>query len=93
MLKDRHLSIDIARFGGLIDFRINGFAGLAASNVVAYDGVLHGVSNVLIPPKEVNGHLEAWTGEELSEDDLKERLEPFVSADGKENTSFGDLEL
>ena len=80
LLHGHSLSIDIARFGGLIDFRINGFTGLAAANLVAADGVVHVLSSVLIPPKEVNGRLEAYKGEELTEEELKKRLEPLVNS-------------
>ena len=42
---------------------------------ITYDGVIHVVSNVLIPPKSVGGMLQEWNGEELDVEDLKARLD------------------
>jgi len=78
LLEDRSLSIDVARYGRLIDIKINGFSRVAVQDGVAKDGVIHVLSSVLIPPKQIGGVMRQWDGEELSEDDLMERLEPFV---------------
>lgn len=59
--------------------RINGFLGVAVYDGVAKDGVVHVVNNVLIPPKKVDDKLVEWNGEDLTEEDLKTRLEPFVN--------------
>lgn len=76
-LKDKHLSVDIARYGRLITIKINGFTRVAVSDGVAADGVLHVIPNVLIPPKEPSNTPialdETWSIEEL-----KESLAPFV---------------
>jgi hypothetical protein len=41
--------------------------------------VIHVVSDVLIPPKQrPDGNAQQWLGEEMSEEDLMERLQPFV---------------
>ena len=45
---------------------------------------------MLIPPKKLDGKLVPWKGEELTEEDLKERLEPFVS---KEESSQEERNL
>lgn len=45
---------------------------------IARDGVIHVTSGVLIPPKSVGGNLQEWQGEELTVEEFKERLEPFV---------------
>ncbi|MCJ1387393.1 hypothetical protein MMC18_000236 [Xylographa bjoerkii] len=78
LLEGRSLSIDIARYGRLIDLKINGFSRVAIQDGVAKDGVIHVISSVLIPPKQMGGVMQQWDGEELSEEDLMERLEPFV---------------
>lgn len=79
LLKDRQLSVDIARYGGFISIKINGFSSVSVQDGIAEDGVLHVVSSVLIPPKHVGGaDVEQYAGEELTVEDLKERLEPFV---------------
>lgn len=76
LLEDRSLSIDIARYGALISIKINGFSGVAVQDGVAKDGVIHVVSSVLIPPKTPGG--VAYQGEDISVEDLKDRLEEFV---------------
>lgn len=78
LLEDKSLSIDIGRYGRLISIRINGFADVNIEDGIAADGVIQVISNVLIPPKSVGGVQQQWQGEELSEEDLKERLVPFV---------------
>ena len=80
MLKDRSLSIDVGRYGRLISIKINGFSTVTIEDGIAADGVIQVVSNVLIPPKQVGGVREQWHGEELSEKELIERLQPFVDA-------------
>jgi len=41
--------------------------------------VIHVVSDVLIPPKQrPDGVEQQWLGEEMSEEELMERLQPFV---------------
>lgn len=51
---------------------------------ICYDGVLHVISNVLIPPKSVGGMMEEWNGEEIEVEDLKERLSPVPDDDDEE---------
>jgi len=78
LLKDHYLSVDIARFGRLIDIRINGFTHVSVSDGVAKDGVIQALSGVLIPPKKVGEDLVQYQGEDLTVEDLKQRLEPFA---------------
>jgi hypothetical protein len=78
LLEDRYLSIDVARYGRLIEIKINAFTRVAIADGVAKDGVIHVLSSVLIPPKKIGGVLVQYNGEELTEEDLIERLEPFV---------------
>ena len=51
---------------------------------ITYDGVIHIVSNVLIPPKSVGGMMQEWNGEEVEVEDLVER---FAMADEDEEES------
>ena len=81
ILEGKSLSIDIGRFGRLISIKINGFAEVTIEDGIAKDGVIQVVSSVLIPPKNVGGVMQQWQGEELSEEELKDRLEPFVGQD------------
>ena len=79
-LKDKSLSVDVLRYGGFISIKINGFSTVTIQDGIAEDGVIQVVSNVLIPPKDVD-RKGFWAGEELTVEDLKERLEPFVEQD------------
>ncbi|KAI9813544.1 MAG: hypothetical protein M1832_006275 [Thelocarpon impressellum] len=76
LLEDRYLSVDVARYGGFISIKINGFTDVAIQDGIAKDGVIQILSDVLIPPKKLGG--KHWQGEELSVEELKERLEPLV---------------
>lgn len=79
LLEKRNLSVDIARYGGFISIKINGFSSVSVQDGVAEDGVLHVVSSVLIPPKHVGGgEEEFYQGGEISVEELKERLQPYV---------------
>ncbi|KAF2810019.1 FAS1 domain-containing protein [Mytilinidion resinicola] len=79
-LKDKSLAVDVTRFGPFVTIKINRFSKVAIANGVAKDGVIHIVSNVLIPPKKTSGSAEPsfWNGEELTVEEFKDRLEPFV---------------
>ncbi|KAL9100466.1 MAG: hypothetical protein Q9163_004156 [Psora crenata] len=83
LLEDKSLSIDVARYGRIINIKINAFSTVTIEDGIAADGVIHVVSNVLIPPKSVGGIMQQWEGEELDIGDLRERLEPY--------TGFGEL--
>jgi uncharacterized surface protein with fasciclin (FAS1) repeats len=87
LLDDRSIAVDIARFGPFITIKINGFTRVAVQDGVAKDGVIHIVSDVLIPPKKLGGAGEKdeglWMGEEMSVEEFKERLGPFMEEDDK----------
>jgi uncharacterized surface protein with fasciclin (FAS1) repeats len=76
LLHSRSLSIDVARYGGLISIKINGFNSVSVQDGIAKDGVVHVVSSILIPPKTPGG--VAYQGEDITLEDFKERFEPFV---------------
>jgi len=79
VLDDKFLAVDVSRYGPFVSIRINGFSRVTVHDGVASDGVIQVVSNVLIPPKNAaNGEQIQWEGEELSVEDLKERLMPLV---------------
>lgn len=93
LLEDHSLGIDIARYGRLIEIKINGFSRVSVPDGVAMDGVLHVVSEVLIPPKKLaNGKLDMWDGAgELTENDLIERLQGLV--EGEYDEGYESMEL
>ncbi len=79
LLKDRHLEIDVARFGALIEIKINAFSRVAYQDLVAKDGVIQIPNRVLIPPKQYKSGEEVYyQGGEISEEELREHLEPYV---------------
>lgn len=78
VLHGKYLAVDVTRYGPFVAIKINGFSSVTIHDGVASDGVIQVVSNVLIPPKNANGEQVYWEGEELSVEELKERLQPFV---------------
>lgn len=76
-LEGKSLAIDIARFGRLIEIKINGYNRVAIPDGIAKDGVVHVLNSVLIPPKKP-GVLDTEVEGEMSVEELKERLEPYV---------------
>jgi len=79
VLKGKYLAVDVARYGPFVTIRINGFSRVTVHDGVASDGVIQVVSDVLVPPKNAaSGEQSFWQGEEMSVDELKERLAPFV---------------
>ena len=76
LLDDKSLSIDVARFGGIIAIRINGFNSVSIQDGIAKDGVIHVLSSVLIPPKTPRGL--QWSGEEMTVEEFKDRFDAFV---------------
>lgn len=75
-LQGKSLSIDIARYGRLITMKINGFTRVSVLDGVAADGVIHVLSNVLIPPKTPAA--QSASDDSLTLEEFKERLAPFV---------------
>lgn len=76
LLEDKSLSIDVARYGGFISIKINGFASVAVQDGIAKDGVIQVVSSVLIPPKTPGAVAES-VEEEMDLEEFKERFETF----------------
>jgi uncharacterized surface protein with fasciclin (FAS1) repeats len=78
VLDGKYLAVDVARYGPFVTIRINGFSRVTVHDGVASDGVIQVVSDVLVPPKNAAGEQVQWRGEEMSVEEFKERLEPFV---------------
>jgi len=76
LLDDKSLSIDVARYGGFISIKINGFSSVSVQDGIAKDGVIHVVSSVLIPPKTPGG--AQYMGEEMSVEEFKERFDEYI---------------
>ncbi|KAF4549961.1 Fasciclin domain-containing protein 7 [Elsinoe fawcettii] len=78
LLEGRELSVDIARYGGFISIKINGFARVTVQDGIARDGVIHVVGDVLVPPKKFPPGNAVEEFGEMDVEDLKERLEPYL---------------
>jgi len=52
LLRGQSLSVDIKRWGRVIDVRVNGFLSVEVVDGVAMDGVVHVLGDVLLPPKD-----------------------------------------
>jgi len=84
VLKGKYLAVDVAKYGPFVSIRINGFSRVTVHDGVASDGVIQVVSDVLIPPKNAaSGEQSFWQGQEMSVEDLKERLQPFVDGNAE----------
>jgi len=77
LLDDKSLSIDVARYGGFISIKINGFNRVAIQDGIARDGVVHVVNSVLIPPRSVGGKEVVVEEGEMDLEEFKERLIPY----------------
>jgi uncharacterized surface protein with fasciclin (FAS1) repeats len=77
LLDEKSLSIDVARYGGFISMKINGFSSVAVQDGIARDGVIHVVSSVLIPPKTPRGREEVEEDGDMELEEFKERLIPY----------------
>ncbi|KAL8835851.1 MAG: hypothetical protein Q9170_003145 [Blastenia crenularia] len=77
-LEDKSLAVDVARYGRLIEIKVNAFARVDIQDGIAADGVIQVVSDVLIPPKKIDRMEYHWQGDDLTVEDLKERLEPMI---------------
>ncbi len=78
LLDGKPLGVDIGKWGPFTIIKVNGFVTVTAPDGIAKDGVLHGISNVLIPPKKLQPNAEPEG--EISVEDLIERLEPYAEA-------------
>lgn len=88
LLGGRPVGVDIARYGGFISIKLNGFVTVTVQDGIAKDGVVHMLSNVLIPPKKIGDgddddhhhHDDSLRADEsLSVEQLKERLAPYFA--------------
>jgi uncharacterized surface protein with fasciclin (FAS1) repeats len=75
-LEGKSLSVDVARYGRLITIKINGFTRVSVTDGIAADGVIHVLSNVLIPPKTPGGL--SFAEEDMDLEEFKARFAPYV---------------
>jgi len=83
-LLGKNLSIDILRYGRFISYKINGFTRVVVQDGIVMEGVFQIPDSVLIPPKKAPGPGMLRDGtsdvldENMSVEELKERLEPYL---------------
>ncbi|ROW02963.1 hypothetical protein VSDG_01762 [Cytospora chrysosperma] len=82
LLPEKNVAIDVARFAGFIRVKINGYIPVKVQDGVAKNGVIHVPGHVLIPPHK-HGENAEEIGNEISVEELKERLADFVERDGE----------
>jgi Secreted and surface protein containing fasciclin-like repeats len=78
LLHDLPLSVDIRRWHGWVTILVNGFTRVLIRDGVAADGVIHVIDQVLVPPCKHGGNGENLKSGEVSVEELKARLEPYV---------------
>ncbi|KAF3771306.1 FAS1 domain-containing protein [Cryphonectria parasitica EP155] len=97
LLGDKNIAIDVARLGGFIRVKVNGYIPIATQDVIAKNGAIHLPARVLIPPHKHGRHHAEEMDEEISVEELMERLADYVddeSANGEnQNKAAVELEL
>jgi len=82
LLHGKTVGVDIGRYGGLIRMHVNHFSRVVQNDIIARDGVIQIVNSVLIPPHKKHGHHDGES--EIEVEDLKERLEEFMTAEDRD---------
>jgi uncharacterized surface protein with fasciclin (FAS1) repeats len=90
---DAYVNVDILTYGLLTTFRINSFSRVTVNDGVAKNGVIQVISRVLIPPHKHHKHdSEEASSDDISLEELIERLDPYLDAAEDEPADFmGDL--
>jgi len=86
LLKGRSLSVDITRYARFLSFRVNGRASISFSDGIAKNGVIHIPDRVLIPPHTKDERHNPPKDEdeiEMTVEELKSRLAPFVGSESE----------
>jgi len=88
LLEGKSIAVDLFRTGPFVHLKLNAVIPVKSTDGLAADGVLHIIDNVLIPPRTPKSTNEevpdnASQDEELSLEDLMNRLEPFVLAEDR----------
>ncbi|KAK4145748.1 fasciclin domain protein [Dichotomopilus funicola] len=94
LLDGKPISVDVKRWKGFVSIVANGFSKVQVRDAVADDGVLQVVGNVLIPPHghDHGGH-EGSEDAEVSVEELKSRLGPYLEEEDEEKTDGRQEEL
>ncbi|KAI1819510.1 FAS1 domain-containing protein [Xylaria intraflava] len=92
LLGKETLSVDVARWYRFVNMRVNGYTNVAIEDGIARNGVVQVVNSVLIPPHgPKRGAAWVEADEEISVDELTERLAPYMgNEDGEEKVEPSD---
>lgn len=88
LLQDKHVSVDITKFGGLTSITLNGQVPVVARDAIAKNGVIQVVGKVPLPPHKHHDH-DGDDGDdhdheeegEIEVEDLIERFRDYVDED------------
>lgn len=80
LLEDKSISIDVARWAGIIKVKLNGYIPIKVQDAVAKNGVIHLPSSVLIPPHKHEDKKSQNVEGEISVEELIERLDGYVDS-------------
>lgn len=78
LLDEKNIAIDISRFAGFIRVKLNGYIPITVQDAIAKNGVIHLPGRVLIPPHKHHKTNSEETGEDISVEELMERLDGYV---------------
>ncbi|CAN8096215.1 unnamed protein product [Discula destructiva] len=96
LLGDKNIAIDVARWGGIISVKLNGYIPVKVQDAIAKNGVIHLPSSVLIPPHkdEDKKGSESILGGEISVEELMERLDGYIDGSASESKGVAaEMEL
>ncbi|KAJ4389054.1 hypothetical protein N0V93_006516 [Gnomoniopsis smithogilvyi] len=93
LLGDKNIAIDVARWGGIIRVKLNGYISIKIQDAIAKNGVIHLPSSVLIPPHKHDKKNSENFGEDISVEELMERLEDYVEPTKNDKTLSIEIEL
>ncbi|KAL2838012.1 FAS1 domain-containing protein [Aspergillus pseudoustus] len=96
LLGDHKIAVDVAHLGPYVSFKLNGWQRVAFADALVKDGVIHVLDHVLIPPRRLEktgGEELSGEEEELTVEELIERLEPWVEDDKVEGEAGFDAIL
>lgn len=89
LLKEKNISVDITRWGGFIDVKVNGYVHVAVQDGIARNGAVQVVDHVLLPHRSPGkGAVQG----EVDVEELKQILEPFIEeSDESTDEEWTDL--
>lgn len=83
LLGEKNIAIDVARWAGIIRVKLNGYIPIKVQDAIAKNGVIHLPSSVLIPPHKDDKRNSEDFGEDISVEELMERLSDCVEGPTK----------